>query len=264
MSFNQLKKIKNYAKKRKITLFATPGDFQSLETIKKLNFPAIKISSGLLTNEALVHEIAKLKKPIIFSTGMAYIREIKRAISIFKKFRNKKYAILKCTSLYPCPPNFINLKSLENLKEKFPKTPIGYSDHTNGIDSCVAAAALGAKIIEKHITLNKNLKVPDQKVSCNPFEFKILVKKIRYIEKIMGNENVFPNKLEIKKRVFYHRSIITVKKIFKGQRFNKDNIALKRSTSYKKGLHPKYFFKILGKKSKKILNNNTRISKHHF
>ena len=264
LSFKQLKKISAYSKKKRITLFATPGDFQSLEIIKKLNFPAIKISSGLLTNEALIYEIAKFKKPIIFSTGMAFIGEIERITSILKKCKNKNYAILKCTSLYPCPPNFVNLKSLINLKKKFPNIPIGYSDHTNGIESCVAAAACGAKIIEKHLTLNKNLYVPDQNFSCTPLEFKNLVEKIRYIEKIMGRENVFPTKLEIKKRGLNHRSIITVKKIFKGEIFSKDNIALKRTGSHQKGLHPKYYFKILGKKSKFSLNKDAKINKNHF
>ena len=122
---------------------------------------------------------------------------------------------LKCTSLYPCKPNLVNLKSIKNLKQIFQKTPIGYSDHTLGTDTCVAAVALGAKIIEKHITLDKNLKVPDQKVSCDPKEFKKMVKKIRYTEKIIGEEYVFPTREEIKKRSLYHRSIIVVKRILK-------------------------------------------------
>ena len=123
---------------------------------------------------------------------MAFSREIKITL-ILKKCKNKNYAILKCTSLYPCPPNFVNLKSIKSLNKKFPNVPIGYSDHTNGIESCVAAVASGAKIIEKHLTLNKNLKVPDQKVSCIPLEFKNLVKKIRYVEKIMGKEKCISN-----------------------------------------------------------------------
>ena len=264
LDFKSLKKIKSYAQKIKITLFATPGDFQSLDIIKKLNFPAIKISSGLLTNEALICEIAKLKKPLILSTGMAYLNEIKKAILILKKNKFKSYALLKCTSLYPCKPNLVNLKSIKNLKQIFQKTPIGYSDHTLGIDTCVAAVALGAKIIEKHITLDKNLKVPDQKVSCDPKEFKKMVKKIRYTEKIIGEEYVFPTREEIKKRSLYHRSIIVVKRILKGQNFSKNNIALKRSVGFKKGLHPKYFFKVLGKKSKKNLKNGTPLKKEYF
>ena len=110
-----------------------------------------------------------------------------------------------------------------------------------------------SKIIEKHITIKNSLKVPDQKVSCDPSQFKILVKKIRYIEKITGDENSFPCQAEIKRRENYHRSIISVKNILKDEFFNKNNIALKRSREKIKGLHPKFFFKILGKKAKKIL-----------
>lgn len=263
LSYEKLKIVKDYAKKNKISLFATPGDFQSLNIVKKLNLPAIKISSGLLTNEALIKEACKLKKPIIFSTGMAYMAEIKKISSIIKSFKVKN-AILKCTSLYPCPPKDINLKSIKLLIKKFPKTVIGYSDHTKGVDACIAAVAFGARIIEKHLTLSDNLKVPDKKVSCNPKEFKTLVDKIRYLEKIIGKENLFPSIAEIKKRKINHRSITSVRKIFKGDKFNKDNIALKRSLERKKGLHPKFFFKILGKKSKKNIGVDTQIKKGFF
>ena len=215
LSFSELKKIKKFCKSLKITLFATPGDFQSLELIKKLNFPAIKISSGLMTNEALIKEATKLKKPIIFSTGLAFKSEIKKTALILKKSKNKNFAILKCTSLYPCPEKSVNLNSLKTLQNEFPKIPIGYSDHTKGIDACIAAVALGAKIIEKHLILKSYLKAPDKKVSIEPNDFKELVKKIRCVEKILGQENIFPNKLEIKKRPIYHRSIITVKNILK-------------------------------------------------
>ena len=254
LNFHQLKTIKRYATKKKITIFATPGDFQSLETIKKLNFPAIKLSSGLLTNEALIVEICKLKKPIIFSTGLAFMNEINKISSILNKFKIK-HGILKCTSLYPCPENSINLKSIKTLRKKFPKATIGYSDHTKDIDACVAAVSFGAKIIEKHITIKNSLKVPDQKVSCDPSQ---------YIEKITGDENSFPSQAEIKKRENYHRSIISVKSILKDEVFNKNNIALKRSREKIKGLHPKFFFKILGKKAKKNISKDTRITRNHY
>lgn len=264
LQFSELKKIKKFCKSLRITLFATPGDFQSLELIKKLNFPAIKISSGLMTNEALIKEAVKLKKPIIFSTGMAFKSEIKKTALILKKSISKNFAILRCTSLYPCPEQFVNLNSLKNLQKEFPTTPIGYSDHTKGIDACVAAVALGAKIIEKHITLKINFETPDKKVSIDPLKFKKLVKKIRSLEKILGQENIFPTKLEIKKRSLYHRSIITVKNIIKGEVFTKNNIALKRSLNNRPGLHPKYFFKIIGKKSKLNFKKGIKLSKYNL
>lgn len=264
LSYESLKKIKKFCIKKKITLFATPGDFQSLNVIKKLNFPAIKISSGLMSNEALISEIAKLKKPIIFSTGMAFKKEIKKTVSIIKKFKNKKFAILKCTSLYPCSAQNINLNSIKTLKKIYTKIPVGYSDHTPDIDACLVAVSLGAKIIEKHIMLKSNRKAPDHEVSIDPKMFKTLVKKIRYIEKALGSKSIMPSKLEIKNRALFYRSIITVKRINKGEIFSLNNIALKRSLNKKKGLHPKFFFKVLGKKSKKNLQEEVGISKNCF
>ena len=208
-------------------------------------------------------EISKLKKPVIFSTGMAYMKEIKRASKILKKFKTN-YCILNCTSLYPSPAKSINLRSLQSLKSKFPKVPIGYSDHTKGIDACITSVAAGAQIIEKHLTLNEKLNVPDRAVSCNPSDFKNMVNKIRYVENIMGKKNIFPTSQEKIKRKFFHRSIISVKKINKGDVFSINNVALKRSSNNKKGLHPRLFFKILGRNAKNNINADTYLKKKDF
>ena len=258
----QLNKVKNFCNKINITLFATPGDFQSLDIIKKLNFPAIKISSGLLTNLPLIKKSAETNLPIIISTGMAYFKEIKRAVEILKKRKKKNFAILKCTSLYPSPSNTVNLRSIKSLK-KF-KVPIGFSDHTQNNDACLAAVSLGATIIEKHFTYNKNYSVPDKKISADPREFKNLVNSIRNIEKLLGKEKEFPTPAEKTKRRINHRSIISVKSLKKGEKFDYDNIALKRSANGHLGLDPSFFFKILGKKSKKNLIKDTKIKKKHF
>ena len=263
LSFKQLVEIKNFAKIKKIILFATPGDFKSLEIIKKLKFPAIKISSGLITNEALLIEAAKTNLPIILSTGMAYLSEIKKASQILKKYKNKKYSILKCTSLYPSPASKVNLNSIITLGELF-NVPIGFSDHTKNNDACIASVSLGAKIIEKHFTLDKRLKVPDQKISADPNQFSKLVKSIRNIEKLLGNKDIFPSKEEIKKRKINHRTIISIKKIKKDEIFTIKNIALKRSLNSNSGLHPRYFFKIIGKKNKHPIRKDTKISKKNL
>ena len=262
LQLNELIIIKNFCKKINITLFATPGDFQSLEVIKKLKFPAIKISSGLITNLPLIKKAAETNLPIIISTGMAYYKEIKKVVEILKKRKTANFAILKCTSLYPSPSNTVNLRSIESLK-KF-KVPIGFSDHTQNNDACLAAVSLGAKIIEKHFTTNKNLKVPDQKISADPSQFKNLVNSIRNIEKLLGKEKEFPTILEIVKRKINHRSIISVKEIKKGEKFDYENIALKRSAGGKMGLEPDFFLRILGKKSKKNIKKETKINRKHF
>lgn len=263
LTFENLLKIKKFCKKKKIILFGTPGDFKSLEMIKKLKFPAIKISSGLVNNYPLIAEAAKTKLPIIISTGMAYLNEIKDAIKTIKRNRNKKYAILKCTSLYPAPPSEINLKVIKNLISKFNNIPIGYSDHANNHDACLGAVSLGAKIIEKHITLDKNLKVPDQKVSIDPNEFKQMVKSIRNIESLLGNENIKPTKKEIKNRGIYHRSVMSVRDIKMGEILSLNNISLKRSKGNKLGLKPKDFFKAIGKKIKNKIKIDSVITKEN-
>ena len=194
---------------------------------------------------------------------MAYISEIKKATKILEKYKNKKYSILKCTSLYPSPAFKVNLNSIKTLCKLF-NVPIGFSDHTVNNDACIASIPLGAKIIEKHFTLNKKLKVPDQKISADPNQFSEMVKTIRNIEKLLGNKNSFPTKEEISKRKINHRIIISVKKIKKNEIFTKNNIALKRSLNSNLGLHPRYFFKIIGKKNKHSINKDTKITKKNI
>ena len=262
LGLKQLKEIKNFAKKIGITLFATPGDFQSLEIIKKLKFPAIKISSSSITNTPLIQKAADLKLPILFSTGMAYFREIKKIVKLLKSRGTKNFAILKCTSLYPSPPKSINLRSIKKLKQF--NVPVGFSDHTNNNDASIAAASIGVHIIEKHFTINKILNVPDKKISADPKEFKSLVNSIRNIEKLLGKIDSFPDTLEIRERKKNHRKIVSVKKITKDEIFSFQNLALKRTIKRYSGLEPNLISKIIGKKSKKNISADTIITFKHF
>lgn len=262
LKIEELSNIKNYCKKKNITLFATPSDFQSLDIIKKLKFPAIKISSGLLTNLPLIHKVIETKLPVIFSTGMAYYKEIRNIIKLFKKKKANNFAVLKCTSLYPSPARTVNLRSIKKLKKL--KVTVGFSDHTQNNDACLAAVSLGAKIIEKHFTIDKKLKVPDQKISADPVQFKNLVNSIRNIEKLLGEDDMFPSHPEIKKRKINHRSIISTKFIKKGDKFDSNNISLMRSSGKKMGLDPKFYFQILGKKSKRNISKEAKINKNHY
>ena len=254
LSDQSLKKLQKYSKSLGISLFATPGDFESLERICKIKMPAIKISSGLLTNLPSIMEASKKNVPIILSTGMSYFKEILEAVNISKKYQNK-IIILKCTSIYPAPAETLNLKGISTLKKRF-NIPIGYSDHCLGIDSAVNAVALGATIIEKHFTLNKSLKGADHKISLEPTEFKEMVKKIRLIEQMRGKSNIAPTKIEEKNRKRSYRKIVTFKKILIGEKFSKKNIVFKRMVSSKQGFKPEYFFKINGKKAKKNFSSD--------
>ena len=179
LTFNELKELSKYSKKKGLLLFATPGDFSSLKIIKKLKFPLIKISSGLITNIPLITEAAKLKKPIIISTGFATIDEINEAVKNIKKYHNK-LGILRCTSLYPAKNENLNLSSINTLKNNF-KHIIGYSDHTVGLYASYAALALGAKIIEKHYVDTYDRKGPDVSCSMDRNQLKELINASKLI-----------------------------------------------------------------------------------
>ncbi len=254
----ELKSLIKFSKKLGITLFATPGDFQSLKKTIKLKMPAIKISSGLLTNLPLIKEAAYKKIPIILSTGMAFKNEIVDAVNICK-IKTNKICILKCTSIYPAPIDKINLRAIKSLNKKF-NLPIGYSDHTIGIDTCISAIAAGATVIEKHFTLNRNKKGADHHISIEPKDFKKMVNKIRKTEKLLGRDTIIPTKEEIKLRYKFHRKIVSLKKIRKGDKLSLKNLCLKRSNSRLKGLPPKKLFDLIGKISLKDIKSNKIIS----
>ena len=261
LSKEEIIKLKKYAKNLKIILFATVGDFKSLGLIKKLMFPAAKISSGLLTNEPLIKEISKLKIPVILSSGMSFKKEIFNAINIVKKYNNNSgVAVLKCTSLYPAPYETINLAAIKAFNESF-KIPIGYSDHTIGNLACLSAVSMGSKIIEKHFTLDKTQRGLDHKLSADPKDLKQLITDIRNIEKIRGSSIIMPNKLELMQRTKMHRKIFACKNINSDEVFTLKNISLKRGYKKSNALDPKYFFKVLGKKAKKKINDDEAITK---
>ena len=262
LNYEEIKKIKIYANKLNIVLFATPGDFSSLSIIKKLNFPAIKISSGLLTNIPLIVEASKLKKPMIISTGFANLNEINEAVQNIKKYHNR-IGILKCTSIYPAKNKYLNLSSINTLKKKF-RYVIGYSDHSLGDLACLAAVSLGSKIIEKHFTLDKKLVGADHKISMAPKEFSIMVNKIRKIEESLGSENTFPTKEELKTRNFYRRAIVLKNIVKKGQKIKRGDLLLQRNNFKGIKLHPREYFKLIGKKSKRTIQPYKLIKKNDF
>ena len=177
-SIEELKKLKKIAVKNKVEFFSTPGDLTSLSKLKKIGVPAIKISSGLLSNTPLISEAAKLKKPLIFSTGMATLNDIKKAILIAKKNGCKNYAILKCTSIYPAKSNTLNLQGINTLINNF-KVPIGYSDHFLGDLACISSINYETSIIEKHFTTSRKIKGADNKISSEPKDFGLMVKNKR-------------------------------------------------------------------------------------
>lgn len=241
-----------YAKKAGIIIFSTPQDnsYQWVDYLcgQKINMPAIKVGSDDLTNLPMLTYYAKKKKPMIIATGMATLEEVKDAVEAIKKTGNKKLIILKCTSLYPTPPEEANLAQIKTLKDTFKDCLIGFSDHTEGSTAAVIAAALGAVLIEKHFTLSHNLPGPDHWFAADPAELAFLIKQIRQAEKILGNPKLALSKAEQAIKNIARRSVMAARAVKKGQKIKARDLECKRPGT---GLAPKYLPKLIGKISKK-------------
>ena len=246
--------LNNFARLKKIIFFASPFSNHAVDQLEKLQVPVYKIASGDLTNLPLIEYVAKKRKPIIISTGMSNIKEIKETLLKIKKINNR-IILLHSVSGYPTPIQEVNLKVIQSLKSKFPYA-VGFSD--NGIDQLVplVAVSMGAKIIEKHFTLNKNMKGPDHKISSNPKEFSNLVKNIRLIEQMMGNNMKSCQKSEAVNKTAARRSITANQIIKKGEKISEHMIAIKRPAT---GIEPKFFKKVIGKIAKKRIKKEQSI-----
>jgi len=242
------KKLKKIADDLGIIFFATAFDKSSVDFLEELNVPFHKISSFELVDLPLIEYVARTKKPLIFSTGMATVFEIKEAVNTAKKIGSKDIILLKCVSSYPAKPEEMNLRTIPDLKKRF-KTLIGLSDHTLGIGVSIAAVSLGAQIIEKHFTLSRRNETPDSFFSIEPQELKDLVENVRIVERSLGKVHYGLTKDEKKSRVF-RRSLFTLQDISKGEFFSEDNMGSIRPAN---GLEPKHISKILGRKAKKCI-----------
>lgn len=246
------KKLKKIADEEKIIFFATVFDKTSVDFLEKLNNPIYKIASFELVDLPLIEYAAKTKKPLIMSTGMATAREIKEATKAATDGGAKNISLLKCVSSYPVTPKTMNLRTITHMKKIF-NCSIGLSDHTLGIGVSVAAVALGAQVIEKHFTLSRKMKTPDNFFSIEPKELKELVNNIRTAEEALGKVHYGLTEEE-KNNFVFRRSLFAVKNIKKGEVFTEENV---KSIRPGYGLPPKYLKLILGKKSKrKILRGN--------
>lgn len=188
LSNEQTRELNEFSKEQGIIFFSTPFDKESVDLLCEIGIPVFKLASFDIINKDLLKYVASKKKPVIFSRGMANEEEIKEAISILDN-ENVNYALLHCVSSYPTKKEDANLNIIKTLKKKF-SCPIGYSDHTMGIEVPLLAVAAGACIIEKHFTLDKNMEGPDHKLSCEPQDLKEFVQEVRKMESIMGNEDI--------------------------------------------------------------------------
>lgn len=230
LSFVDFHKIKAYCDKKNIKFLTSVADFVSLDKIDEYNLDYIKIASGELTNKLFLRKVAIKKKPIILSTGMATLSEIENALITLTQggIKSADITILHCNTEYPTPFEDVNLKAMITIANAF-KVKVGYSDHTLGIEVPIAATAMGATIIEKHFTLDKNLPGPDHRASLEPNELKIMVMAIRNVEKaLLGTGKKEPSKSESKNKIVVRKSIFTSRKIAKGEILSESNITMKR------------------------------------
>ena len=234
-------------KKRKIIFISSAFDIESLNYLKKFKLSHFKVPSGEITNIPYLELLGKFRKKVILSTGMSNIYEIKKAIKTLTTNGTKKkdITLMQCTSAYPAPYDEINLNTIATLRNKF-KLAIGFSDHSLGFQASIAAVALGTKVIEKHLTLSKNLKGPDHRASLDPKEFELMVQSIKIVEKTLGNKIKKITKSEKKNINIVRKSIVASTKIKKNEKFSKLNITCKRPGT---GISPLFFKKIIGKKS---------------
>ena len=237
------KEIFKYSKKIDLICFSTPFDVISLNFLESLNCPIYKISSFEITDLNLIKAIAKTKKPVILSTGMASLNEIEEAIRVLKKNGSKKICLLHCISEYPSDFKNSNLQNIKILKKKF-KLPVGLSDHSIDNKVSISSYFLGARVFEKHVRLNKKQKSIDDFFSIIPEDIKILKDELKLIEKFKNNHIFSRNVNELKNRV-YRRSIFSTDLIKKGEAVTRNNTKIVRPNY---GLQPKMYNKILGKK----------------
>lgn len=251
--WNWHEELFEFAKQEGLICFSSPFDNTAVDLLDKLNTPAYKIASFEITDIPLIEYTASKGKPMIFSTGIASLEDIKLALDTCKKVGNSQIILLKCTSSYPAPIEEANLRMIKKYSYDF-DVITGLSDHTLGYLSPIVAVSLGARVIEKHFILDRSLGGPDASFSMNPEEFGDMVEKIREVEKSLGKQNYILTDKQIKGKSF-SRSLYVVKDIKKGDLFSNSNV---RSIRPGYGLHPKFLKDILGKTSEINIEKGTR------
>ena len=241
LDYEEFTELARYCSEVGIEFLSTPFDIESVRFLDTLQ-DKWKIPSGEITNYPYLIEIAKTKKPVILSTGMAYLNEIRDAINVLQDSGTKMITVLHCTTEYPTPIDSVNLNVMETYKREF-GFPVGYSDHTRGIEVGLAAAAMGATIIEKHFTLDRNMPGPDHKASLEPDELKKMIEGIRKVDNALGSYDKTPTVQELKNRDVARKSIVASKSIKKGELLNESNITTKRPGT---GISPMKWNEVLG------------------
>lgn len=234
--------LKTYCRQQGIGFLSTPFDLDSIHFLDKLNMDFWKLPSGEITNLPYLLEIARTEKPVVMSTGMCGMEEIRQAVDCLKKAGTPEITLLHCNTEYPTPMEDVNLKAMITMEKEF-CLPVGYSDHTQGIEIPVAAAALGACVLEKHFTLDRGMEGPDHQASLEPEELKAMVAAVRNVEEALGSGKKEPSQSEQKNRAVARKSIVAKCRIKKGERFSEENLTVKRPGT---GISPMRWPELMG------------------
>ena len=254
------RELKEYCEQVGIGFISTPFDMDSIDFLEGLDMDFWKIPSGEITNLPYLIKIAQTGRPIVMSTGMCLMEEIEDAITWLKKSGVGEITLLHCNTQYPTPMEDVNLNAMQSLKRQF-HLSVGYSDHTQGIEVPIAAAALGATVIEKHFTLDRTMEGPDHAASLAPEDLATMVHAIRNIEKALGSGEKGVSPSEIANRAVARKSIVAAGIIRKGELFTEDNLAIKRPGD---GISPMRWFEVLGKTAKRDYLDDELIDKEEL
>ena len=252
LPFENFIELQQYCNDKGILFMSSPFELEGVEFLESMNLPYFKIPSGEIINLPYLRKVNSYGGKVILSTGMSTMDEIQDALNVLK---DCEVSLLHCTTEYPCPYEDVNLKAIQTMKEKF-NLPVGYSDHTQGIEISVAAVAMGAEIIEKHFTIDQNMEGPDHKASLSPQELIDLVKSIRNVEKAIGDGVKKPSPSEIKNMDIARKSIIAKCDIKKGEMFSETNLTTKRPGN---GINPMKWDEIIGQVADKDYKEDSLI-----
>lgn len=255
LSYDEFLALKKYCDTVGICFLSTPFDFESIDFLNSIDMPFWKIPSGEVTNYPYLVALAKTGKPVVMSTGMCSIDEIQAAIDVLRGHGTTEIKLLHCNTEYPTPYEDVNLLAMQTMRDDF-GLEVGYSDHTKGIEVPIAAVALGASIIEKHFTLDRNMEGPDHKASLEPDELTRMVSSIRHIEKSFGSGEKVPSPSEVKNVSIVRKSIVAKKAINKGELLTEDNITVKRPAT---GISPMRWLEVLGTYASKDYHEDEQI-----
>jgi N,N'-diacetyllegionaminate synthase len=248
--------IFGYAQSKGLDWFSTPAHETDVDMLEKYGVGAYKIGSDDAVNQPFLRYVASKNKPIILSTGMCTLQEVRESVNCILQVGNEKIILLHAITAYPTHSKDVNLKAMQTLKNEFPMLDIGYSDHTLSPIACIAAAAMGAKIIEKHFTYDKNAEGPDHMLSADLAEMKYIVNSIRELEIMMGSGIKLPAESEKITRINNRKSIVSLKRINAGERIHIDDVAIKRPGF---GIEPKFLDQILGRSVAKDIEKDSVI-----